>query len=251
MKKEKSTQDIRKAGGSLRTQAPTNVPDQHDTRQEQMAVRALDGTHELVVKTALRYVSQCRTALDLGAWSGALTKRLQESGFTVTAADIENKLALETEFVQLDFNDPDFDRAFSSRFDLVASVEVIEHLENPTAFLRSIARLLNPGGIAILTTPNVDNAAARLKFFRSGKIRAMEDNNPEHVTPIHLDLFLRQTLPNAGMRLVEQMVYPEGKFPLTGRKYLIGLFRLAALLMSGPALTGDTHVFVLRKSREL
>jgi len=221
------------------------------TPQEGMDVRALEGTHELVVKTALRHLPGAKNALDLGAWSGALTRRLQEAGFNVTAADIENKFALLTEFVQVDFNDPNFDRAFPSRFDLIASVEVIEHLENPTAFLRSISRLLNPGGVAILTTPNVDNAAARLKFLASGKIRAMDENTPEHITPVHLDLFLRHSVPNAGLELVERFVYPEGEFPLTGRRYFVLLFKLAVLFMKGPALTGDTHIFVLKKNQTM
>lgn len=221
--------------------------EQYPSALPTMAVRALDGTHELVVETALRHVAQGKSALDLGAWSGALTKRLQANGFNVIAADIESQFGLNTEFVRLDFNDPNFERAFSSKFDLIASVEVIEHLENPTAFLRSVARLLNSHGVAILTTPNVDNAAARLKFFRSGKIRAMEENNPEHITPIHFDLFARQTVPNAGLQIVEHFVYPKGGFPLTARRAFILLFRFASLLMRGPAVTGDTHVFVLRK----
>lgn len=226
----------------------TSTPSPDGASQETMAVRALDGTHERVVETALHYLAPGGKALDLGAWSGALSKRLQAAGFSVTAADIENKFALQAEFVQLDFNDPGFERAFSSRFDLVASVEVIEHLENPTAFLRSISQLLDTNGIAILTTPNVDNAAARLKFFRNGKIRAMDEKAPEHITPIHLDLFLRQSVPRAGLKLAEHFVYPEGEFPLTGRRYFVLLFRLASLFMKGPALTGDTHFFVLRKN---
>jgi len=216
--------------------------------QEVMAVRALDGAHEMVVETALRHARHGGAALDLGAWSGALTKKLQASGYTVTAADIENRFSLTSEFVTLDFNDPNFDQAFRSKFDLIVSVEVIEHLENPTAFLRSIGRLLKPDGVAIVTTPNVDNAAARMKFVRTGKIRAMEEHAPEHITPIHLDLFLRRCVPMASLKLVQQFVYPEGEFPLTGRRYFMTLFRIAALFMKGPGLTGDTHVFVLRKN---
>lgn len=215
---------------------------------DSMSVRALEGTHELVVSKALQYLPQKGTALDLGAWSGALTQQLQRAGFQVTAADVENKFGLQTEFVALDCNNPDFDSAFATKFDLVVAVEVVEHLENPTGFLRSISRLLKPTGFAILTTPNVDNAAARLKFFRSGTIRTMEENAPEHITPIHLDLFLRRTVPSAGMKLVEHTSYPEGKFPLTGRRYFVSLFRIAMLLMKGPALTGDSHLFVLTKA---
>ncbi len=215
-----------------------------------MSVRALEGTHELVVNKALQYLPEKGMALDLGAWSGALTKRLQERGFMVVAADVENRFGLSSEFLELDFNDPAFDRKIARQFDLIVSVEVIEHLENPIAFLRSIARLLRASGMAIVTTPNVDNAAARLKFLRAGKIRAMEEHNPEHISPIHLDLFRRTYLPKAGLKLAEHLVYPEGEFPLTGRRYFAPLFRIATKFMKGSALTGDSHIFVLRKSNE-
>lgn len=210
-------------------------------------VRALPLTHEIVVETAKRYVGSRGTALDLGAWSGALAEKLQKAGFQVTAADIENHLKVPARFVPLDFNDPNFEQAFDERFDLVTSVEVIEHLENPTAFLRSIARLLKPAGNAIVTTPNVENVAARVKFFLNGKVRAMDEMAPEHITPIHLDLFLRQILPRTGLKLVETFVHPKWDFPLTSRRYFVPLFRFLSLFLKGQALTGDCHVFVLGK----
>ena len=49
-------------------------------------VRALPGTHELVVRTALRFVPPGSRALDLGAGSGALAEHLQFAGLQVTAA---------------------------------------------------------------------------------------------------------------------------------------------------------------------
>ncbi len=77
--------------------------------EQPLLVRALDGAHDLVVATALRYVSSPGArGLDLGAGSGALTKRLQNAGFRITAADISNYFRLETEFLQVDFNDPAF-----------------------------------------------------------------------------------------------------------------------------------------------
>jgi SAM-dependent methyltransferase len=213
-----------------------------------LQVRALEGTHELVVRTAQRYVPAGSRALDLGAWSGALTKLLLAANFRVTAADLENVFQLPTDFVALDFNDPNFDRGLASQFDLIASVEVIEHLENPTAFLRSISRLLAPKGIAILTTPNVENVPARLKFLLGGKVRAMDEYAPEHITPIHLDLFFRKVIPPTGLVLADHFVHPKNQFPLTARSYMTPFFRMLVPLMKGPALTGDCHVFVLKKA---
>ena len=78
------------------------------------AVRALRGTHERVVETALRYKKPGQKALDLGAWSGALVERLSAAGFQVTAADLDNNFELNSEFVQVNFDDPEFDSKFSS-----------------------------------------------------------------------------------------------------------------------------------------
>ena len=209
---------------------------------------ALPGTHKLVVATALRHFPSGGRALDLGAGTGDLAERLQTAGFRVTAADAVNYFELNSEFILLDFDEPDFDRRIFPPFDVITSVEVIEHLENPFAFLRGIARLLSGNGVAIVTTPNVENVAGRLKFFFSGKLRPMESNSPGHITPIHLDLFERQIVPRTGLRLVEHFVYPRGEFPLTGRRYFLPLFWSLIPLLRGPALTGDSHVFVLKKT---
>jgi SAM-dependent methyltransferase len=45
------------------------------------------------------------------------------------------------------------------RFDLVVASEVVEHIHEPVAFLRLIARHLLPDGVLILTTPNASSAA--------------------------------------------------------------------------------------------
>ena len=47
-------------------------------------------------------------------------------------------------------------------FDLVHASHLIEHLCDPAAFLDEVARVLAPGGLLALTTPNADGFQARL-----------------------------------------------------------------------------------------
>jgi 2-polyprenyl-3-methyl-5-hydroxy-6-metoxy-1,4-benzoquinol methylase len=53
-------------------------------------------------------------------------------------------------------------------FDVVLLVEVIEHLENHRIAVGELARILKPGGVLILTTPNIMRLNSRFHFFFSG-----------------------------------------------------------------------------------
>ncbi|MCA9279005.1 MAG: class I SAM-dependent methyltransferase [Phycisphaeraceae bacterium] len=55
-----------------------------------------------------------------------------------------------------------------NRFDLVYSVEVIEHVEGHRNFISEAARVLKPNGTLVLTTPNVHRLSSRLRFLLSG-----------------------------------------------------------------------------------
>jgi SAM-dependent methyltransferase len=53
-------------------------------------------------------------------------------------------------------------------FDGVCAVEMLEHVENPRQALRNFFALLRPGGILIVSTPNVSHPRSRLKFLLRG-----------------------------------------------------------------------------------
>ncbi|MEE8116792.1 MAG: class I SAM-dependent methyltransferase, partial [Gemmatimonadales bacterium] len=53
-------------------------------------------------------------------------------------------------------------------FDCVVSIEVIEHVENHFQFMRELLRVTKPGGMVILTTPNVLSLTSRWYYFRYG-----------------------------------------------------------------------------------
>src|SRR3989344_108061 len=90
-----------------------------------------------------------KIALDICCRDGYWSERLKSRGFEVQALDL----------------DPAYTRAIkhnvenglpfgSQSFDLVWCTEVIEHLYKPKYLLDEVERVLKPGGMVILTTPN-------------------------------------------------------------------------------------------------
>ena len=207
------------------------------------------GLHDYVVEEVLRrFASPGQMAIDLGAGSGALAVRLRALGWNTRAADInERGYKADVPFAKVDLNDRGFAAQLGEgTFSLVSAVEVIEHVESPISFLRNVGRLLKPGGVAVITTPNVDNAPARMKFLLTGKVRTMDEHSePTHISPIFWDLFVRQYLPRAGLKLADHLLYPPRGYKLTRTGYAVAA-RPLTWFLSGDCLQGDCHVLVLQ-----
>jgi SAM-dependent methyltransferase len=138
---------------------------------EGLPIHAAPGVHEDAVALLLDHLRPPARILELGAGSGAFTKRLLDAGFDVEAADLY-PTGWPHEHVQLHVADLNASAwpFKEGAYDAVVAVEVIEHLENPSQFLRNAKRHLRAGGILFLTTPNVVSLASRRALVLRGTL---------------------------------------------------------------------------------
>ena len=91
-------------------------------------------------------------ALDVAAGSGIASQALSQAGWTVSALDLSESLVGQV-------------RASDDTFHAVFAGEIIEHLVDTRAFVLDIARVLKPGGIVVLTTPNLASLENRARLL--------------------------------------------------------------------------------------
>ena len=103
--------------------------------------------------------------------------------------------------------------------DVVAAVEVIEHLENPRQFVRSLVRLARPGGWVVVTTPNQLSALSLLTLVVKQRFQAFQDvQYPAHLTAL-LEVDLRRIAGECGLSSVSIEYSLSGRIPLTAASY--------------------------------
>ncbi|AHE55873.1 bifunctional 2-polyprenyl-6-hydroxyphenol methylase/3-demethylubiquinol 3-O-methyltransferase UbiG [Sphingomonas sanxanigenens] len=123
--------------------------------------------------TALRPLTGKR-ALDVGCGAGLLSEPLARLGAAVTGVDAAAETIAAArahaaaQGLAIDYHAGELDQLGDATFDLVVSMEVVEHVTDPAAFVAGLATRLAPGGLMILSTPN-RTALSRLALITIGE----------------------------------------------------------------------------------
>lgn len=220
---------------------------------------AAQNTHRRVLEVSERHLPNPRRlkVCDLPCGAGAFSAQLAARGMDVTGVDIEAAEPFHFDTSRRVIADANLRLPFEdAHFDALVSIEGIEHLENPSFFLRECARIVKPGGHIFLTTPNVDSIRSRRYIMLKGYHRffAPEGDSRKqygHLLPIDM-VFLKGAARRAGLEIVDLAVN-QMKFNTLGTwidRLLAGLLaRRLPPAMRGPIpLFGDVIIYVLRHS---
>jgi 2-polyprenyl-3-methyl-5-hydroxy-6-metoxy-1,4-benzoquinol methylase len=96
--------------------------------------------------------------LDVGCGSGLFMEEMRKVGWIVNGVEPDpNAVAIAREQFSLDVRqgllaEADYE---PNTFDCVHLAHVIEHVYDPTALLKDCLRVLKPGGLLVVTTPNI------------------------------------------------------------------------------------------------
>jgi len=149
-----------------------------------------------------------RRALDVGCGAGLLAEPLARLGAAVTGVDAaEENVAVarthaEAGGLAIAYLCGDVAELGLASFDLVTTMEVIEHVADKAAFVAALAAALGDGGLMVLSTPN-RTARSRLLMVEGAERLGMIPRGTHHwedfVTPDEL----RALLAGAGLRMGE------------------------------------------------
>lgn len=151
-----------------------------------------------------------KRALDVGCGAGLLCEPLARLGAEVSGVDaaFENIAAAQAHAagsgLMIDYQCGDVGQLGLAGFDLVTSMEVIEHVADKAAFVAALEAALADGGLMILSTPN-RTTQSRLLLVEGAEALGMVPRGTHHwddfITPIEL----HDLLDAAGLKMGNPM----------------------------------------------
>ena len=181
------TSDVYSHVGYVETQE-TNYLENVDYRKKRFAMERLD-----IVQRHLKRPATSVHLLDVGCGTGWFLEVARDRGYVVSGVEIGRELAQFTsKKLGVTIHTVSLTGLPSSeKFDVITLFDVLEHVSDPRALLKSIRDHLNPGGIALLFTPNLDSVGITLLRELSSLIMPAE--HLFYFTPASLRRLIEET----------------------------------------------------------
>jgi 2-polyprenyl-6-hydroxyphenyl methylase/3-demethylubiquinone-9 3-methyltransferase len=148
-----------------------------------------------------------KSALDVGCGAGLLAEPLARLGANVTGIDASAEVIAvardhaDAMGLDLDYRVGDVQQ-LEGRFDLITCMEVIEHVAEPAAFVKALAKRLAPDGLLILSTPNATGRSKLLMITIGegfGQIPRGTHDFDKFITPERMKMLLA----DAGLKCLD------------------------------------------------
>lgn len=139
-----------------------------------------------------------KSALDVGCGGGLLAESLARLGATVTGIDAAPEvIAVARDHaaamgLTIDYRVEEIEK-LDGLFDLITCMEVIEHVAEPAAFVKALAKRLAPEGLLIVSTPNATPLSRLLMITLAeglGRIPKGTHDFDKFIAPDRLKLLL-------------------------------------------------------------
>jgi SAM-dependent methyltransferase len=198
-----------------------------ETRAKLTAGSSNEAIYQMVLK-ALEPIAKGGTIVDVGCGQGNLltyVKNICDRYIGVDVVKYEG-FPSDREFrcVNLDSGKVDLP---DSCAEIVCSVETIEHLENPRAFVRELFRLVKPNGFVIVTTPNQLSLFSKLTLIFENQFDHFRDTPgcyPLHITAL-LEIDLIRIFSECGLSDIQIYYGSQSRIPLTSKQWTKSIFR--------------------------
>lgn len=185
---------------------------------------------KIFVPRAVRLLEICRrhgmdgTVADVGAGYGTFCEALKEQGGfkRVLAVELSPNAAKACRERGIETVEAPIEEADLGGCDVITAFELIEHLFAPGDFLTGCRRALRPGGLLILTTPNIRGFDLLMLGEKSGNIAG-----PSHLNYFH-EASLRGLVVRHGFEVIETQTPGRLDAELVRQAALDGRLDLAA-----------------------
>lgn len=131
---------------------------------DNLTVAAFIQKHLDEIVTTFAPYRKLNRLLDVGCGAGTFLEAAARAGWDAVGVEVSQTATAHLRERGFEVFCGELERANypNNHFDVVIASEVVEHVRDPQAMLREIARILRPGGLLWATTPHARGISARL-----------------------------------------------------------------------------------------